>query len=152
MPINFPSSPALNDTYTFNNITWIFNGEAWDIQRTPFDQEVIPLDDLENEFDGVNTRFMPRYQGIQIPAANLLNPYRLLLTINGIIQYIDSPEYVWMSGMPRRGLFVDSEGYLQFSEAVPTGSEFDGRLMAGATTTTRTRVYPFKALDILLGG
>ena len=152
MSINFPSSPILNETYTFGDRTWIWNGEAWDIFKIQFDQEIIPLDDISNEFDGVNTRFLPRYQGTQIPSANLLNPYRLLLTINGIIQYIDSPDYVWISAVPRRGFFVDSEGYLQFSEAVPTGSEFDGRLMAGATTTTRTRVYPFKALDILLGG
>jgi hypothetical protein len=112
-------------------------------------QDIIPLDDLTNEFNGTSNRFVPKYQGSQV---TISNPYRLLLTINGIIQYIDSPDYVWMSGISRRGFFVDNDGQLQFSEAVPAGSEFDARLMPGAVTTTRTRTYPFKALDILLGG
>lgn len=112
-------------------------------------EEIIPLDDLSNLFNGFSNRFIPRYQGSVI---TILNQYRLMLSINGILQYIDSPDYVWISGIPRRGFFVDSDGLLQFSEAVPAGSEFDARLMPGAVTTTRSRVYPFKALDILIGG
>jgi hypothetical protein len=30
MPINFPSSPNLNDQYVFGNYTWQWNGSAWD--------------------------------------------------------------------------------------------------------------------------
>lgn len=125
-------------------------GIDWTSSNVPTaPQDIIPLDDLTNEFNGTNNRFVPKYQGSQV---TISNPYRLLLTINGIIQYIDSPDYVWMSGISRRGFFVDNDGQLQFSEAVPAGSEFDARLMPGAVTTTRTRTYPFKALDILLGG
>lgn len=29
MPINFPDSPALNDTYTYNSNSWKWNGTAW---------------------------------------------------------------------------------------------------------------------------
>jgi hypothetical protein len=29
MALNFPDSPSLNDTYTFNNKTWVWNGTAW---------------------------------------------------------------------------------------------------------------------------
>lgn len=29
MPITFPSTPNLNDTYTFNNKTWSWNGTRW---------------------------------------------------------------------------------------------------------------------------
>jgi hypothetical protein len=111
--------------------------------------DIVPLDDISNYFDGSSTRFVPQYQGTQV---SILNPLALMLSINGIIQYVDFPEYVWMSGIPRRGFFVDSEGQLQFSEPVPAGSEFDGRIMSGNNTTTRTRIYPFKPLDILLGG
>jgi hypothetical protein len=111
--------------------------------------DIVPLDDISNYFDGTETRFVPAYQGTQV---SILNPLSLLLTINGIIQYVNNPEYVWMSGLPQRGFFVDSDGQLQFSEAVPAGSEFDARIMSGNVATTRTRVYPFKPLDILLGG
>lgn len=125
-------------------------GIDWTSSNIPVaPQDIIPLDDISNEFNGSTSRFIPKYQGSQV---TISNPFRLLLTINGIMQYIDSPDYVWMSGMSRRGFFVDYEGQIQFSEAVPAGSEFDARLMPGAVTTTRTRTYPFKALDILLGG
>jgi hypothetical protein len=30
MPLNFPSSPAINDQYTFAGRTWVWNGSAWD--------------------------------------------------------------------------------------------------------------------------
>lgn len=32
MPISFPSSPSLNQTYTVGTKTWIWNGYAWDLQ------------------------------------------------------------------------------------------------------------------------
>ncbi len=124
-------------------------GVDWTSSTVPVVQEIIPLDDISNDFDGANTRFIPNYQGTKV---TINNPFRLLLTINGIMQYIDSPDYVWMSGVPRRGFFVDYEGQIQFSEPVPPGSEFDARLMPGDVNTTRTRTYPFRALDILLGG
>lgn len=30
MPIDFPTSPTLNQTYTFGGRTWSWNGVAWD--------------------------------------------------------------------------------------------------------------------------
>lgn len=30
--LNFPTSPSLNDTYSFGTKTWVWNGEAWDLQ------------------------------------------------------------------------------------------------------------------------
>lgn len=29
MPLDFPSSPSINDPYTFGGKTWIWNGTAW---------------------------------------------------------------------------------------------------------------------------
>lgn len=31
MAINFPNTPALNDTYTFSEKVWTWNGFAWDL-------------------------------------------------------------------------------------------------------------------------
>ena len=30
--INFPTSPTLNQEYTFNNLTWAYNGTAWEVK------------------------------------------------------------------------------------------------------------------------
>jgi hypothetical protein len=32
--LNFPTSPSLNDTYTFGTKTWVWNGAAWQLQSS----------------------------------------------------------------------------------------------------------------------
>jgi hypothetical protein len=32
MALNFPNSPSLNDTYTFNRKTWTWDGTAWKVR------------------------------------------------------------------------------------------------------------------------
>ena len=114
----------------------------------PYLPDIIPLDDLRYEFNGMDSRFMPKFQGEQV-AIN--NPLRLLVTINGIIQTVDFPEYVWQSMLPREGFMVDNDGYIAFSEVVPVGSTFDARLMLGPNVNSIKKGYPFRAVDILLG-
>lgn len=36
MPIDFPSTPALDQTYSFGSRTWKYNGEAWESITTTF--------------------------------------------------------------------------------------------------------------------
>lgn len=114
----------------------------------PYLPDIIPLDDMRYEFDGINSRFMPKFEGQMV---NIYNPLRLLLTINGIIQTVDFPEYVWQSMLPREGFMVDSDGYIAYSEVPPPGSTFDARVMLGPNVNTKKKGYPFKAVDILLG-
>lgn len=33
MPLNFPTNPNNNDTYSLGNRTWKFNGDAWELQQ-----------------------------------------------------------------------------------------------------------------------
>ena len=110
--------------------------------------EVLLLDDISNQFDGMTTRFDATYQG---QGVTITNPFRLLLTVNGIIQMVNTPEYVWGSPMMRQGFFLDSEGFIQFSEIIPPGSVFEGRIFPGSTRSTQTRTYPFKAIDMMMG-
>jgi hypothetical protein len=110
--------------------------------------DIYPVDDISLYFNGIEKRFLPRYQGVQITP---LNGFRLLLTVNGIIQSVDTPEYVWQSMLPRYGFFIDSDGFIAFHEQVAQGSSFDARLLPGSSTTRVTKNYPFKATDILLG-
>jgi len=32
--LNFPTSPSLNDTYSFGTKTWVWNGDAWQLQSS----------------------------------------------------------------------------------------------------------------------
>lgn len=34
MPLQFPSNPSVNDTYTFNGKTWVWNGDGWELQKS----------------------------------------------------------------------------------------------------------------------
>jgi hypothetical protein len=34
MPLNFPTSPSTNDTYSLGNKTWTYNGYAWDLSSS----------------------------------------------------------------------------------------------------------------------
>lgn len=138
--VTIPEPTAPTQPATKNYVDSLLNQESVEIKT---------LDDLSNYFNGYNSRFQPTYQGIPV---TLQNPFNLLLTIDGIIQSVGYPDYVWQSVMPRVGFRIDNDGYIAFPEAIPVGSSFDARILVGSATTTQTKVYPFKAMDIVLGG
>lgn len=110
--------------------------------------QITQIDDISPLFDGLEDRFPLMYQGEPLQVDN---PFRLLITIDGIIQDVFTEEYVWQSPFERNGVFVDSDGYLHFSTIPPAGAVFSGRLMPGQNTTTQTTNYPFRPIDIMLG-
>jgi hypothetical protein len=121
------------------------------IERTYTNErlEIVPLDDVSTNFNGSNSRFIPKVAGSQI---TISNPLRLLVNINGIIQILGNQDNHWLSPIAPDGFYIDSDGYIQFSEPVPQGSTFDARLMPGKTSNTLEKSrYPFRATDILLG-
>ena len=121
---------------------------AGNITATNLQLDIQPLDDLRYKFDGIESRFPLNWQGV---LQAITNPFRLLITLNGIIQNVSLPEYVWGTPFSYDGLILDSDGYMSFSEVPPAGTTFTGMIQAGATTPVTTYSYPFKAMDILLG-
>lgn len=115
----------------------------------PYLPDIIPLDDLRYVFDDVTSRFEPRFQGEKV---NIYNPLRLMINLNGTVQTPSYPEYVWQSMLPLDGFMLDSDGWIAFTQVPPAGSTFDGRVMLGPNVNTIGKAYPFKAMDILLGG
>ncbi len=115
----------------------------------PYLPDIIPLDDLRYTFDGVESRFEPRFQGTKV---DLYNPLRLMINLNGTVQTPSYPDYVWQSMLPLDGFMLDSDGWIAFTQVPPAGSTFDGRVMLGPNVNTIGKAYPFKAMDILLGG
>ena len=148
MTFNFPLSPSVGQTYT-NTIgtkTWIWTGSAW--KNYSLMPDLVPLDNLQYEFDGIESRFYPKNAGI---VQSITNPFRLLLTLNGIIQSVSFPEVVWGTPFSYDGFTIDSDGYIAFSEPPPAGSTFFAKIEIGPTTQVTTNIYPFRAMDILLG-
>lgn len=35
MPLDFPTSPSVNQIYSYNSRSWIWNGSAWDVYSAP---------------------------------------------------------------------------------------------------------------------
>jgi hypothetical protein len=223
--IDFPLSPAINDTYSFGDYSWIWDGNGWksnvnsantgptgptgstgvvtatdplfynastknvilkiqsgggligdnaglriDTSIVPsltssntfagdvtvtgkltasnFDFTITPIDDPSSFFTAGANRFLPRYQGA---ALSITNPFRLLIALDGIIQSVSFPDYVWNSPLKKSGFWVDSKGYIAFYSPVSKSATFDGRIMAGEVKNSTTKIYPFRPMDIILG-
>jgi hypothetical protein len=111
--------------------------------------DIYPLDSLSQLFDGYTSRFKLKFDGVDfIPS----NPYKLFITINGIIQILGNQDQHWLSALPSEGYFLDNDGYIQFGEPIPAGSSFEAKYISGPNTqTVKKSRYPFRATDILLG-
>ena len=110
--------------------------------------QVTQLDDISSLFDGRQNRFPLTYQNLPYPVDN---PFRLLVFMDGIIQSVYTEEYVFQSPLKKHDFFVDSDGYISFSEIPEPGTIFSGRLMAGQETSFQTTNYPYRPIDIMLG-
>ena len=111
--------------------------------------DILPIDDISDEFDGSESRFQLKYDGANFTPTN---PYKLLITINGILQVLGNQSTHWLSPMQSEGYLFDNDGFVQFGEPVPVGSKFEARYMSGPNNqTAKKSLYPFRAVDIHLG-
>jgi hypothetical protein len=153
MAIDFPSPAVNGQTLTVGTTVYTYNAAkgVWNlgtnIQYIDSTNYVItPLDPMV--FDGIENRFYPKSNGI---VQTVLNPYTILLTIDGILQSIGFPEVVWGSPFSFIGFTVDSDGYVAFAAPPAVTSTSSGRILPIPSTQTAATTYPFKATDILLG-
>ena len=111
--------------------------------------QIIPLDDVSLQFDGIENTFVARYEGDKL---DITNPYRVTITLDGIQQKFWEPEYVYMSPLSKYGFMIDYDGNIRFSPIPDPGEDFDARLIPGAPTAEYKRMYPFIPADIIMGG
>ena len=110
--------------------------------------DIIEFDNIASLFDNYRSRFVLSFN---TTTQSVLNPYRLIVVVNGIIQNVSFPDYVSHSPLQKDGFYIDYEGYIVFAEAPPIGSVCNIRLMPGPTTNVASKVYPLKPANILLG-
>ena len=110
--------------------------------------DIIEFDNVSSLFDNYRSRFTLTFNTEIQP---IVNPYRLIVVVNGIIQNVSFPDYVSHSPLQKDGFYIDYEGYIVFAEAPPVGSVCNIRLMSGPTTNAASKVYPLKPANILLG-
>lgn len=111
--------------------------------------QIIPLDDMSYYFDGVEDTFEPRYDAEKV---SVTNPYRVVLTINGLIQSPNFEDYVNLAPpIMQHGFVLTSNGDFRFLSIPQAGDKFDARIMPGALINDRERKYPFGPLEIVMG-
>lgn len=111
--------------------------------------QVIPLDDITYQFDGIENTFVPRYWGDKV---QITNPYRVSLIINGLQKKFWEPDYVNMSPIAKYGFMVDYDGNIRFSPIPQEGEMFDAKILPGSPVSEYKSQYPFNATDIIMGG
>jgi hypothetical protein len=84
--INFPSSPVLNDQYSFEGKTWTFNGDGWVLTSTP---TTLRIDAAFNAANSANTNI--QYALDTANTANI-NAGLALETSNGLAANV---QYAW---------------------------------------------------------
>lgn len=110
--------------------------------------QIIPLDDMSFYFDGVNDTFEPQYDAEKV---TVTNPYRVLVTINGLIQTPNFEDYVNLPPIEPTGFYLNTDGTFTFNPIPQPGDTFDGRIMPGALINEKQRKYPFSALNLMMG-
>jgi hypothetical protein len=167
MAIQFPSNPSPGQSYTYGSRTWTWTGYGWQATTTTQGPQGIQgvqgvqgaasaiaeiqlLDNLQPRFDGQETRFPLTYQGTPV---SVTNSFRLLVSLNGIVQKVQNSTVTWDNPLLLipNSVRVDDSGYIQFATPVPAGSVFEGRVLVGPVSTTLTTTYPFNAADLLIG-
>lgn len=112
--------------------------------------QIIPLDDMSYYFDGVQDTFEPTYDAVKV---SVTNPYRVMMTINGLVQATNFEDYVNLAPpVMQHGFVLTANGDFKFLSIPQAGDKFDARIMPGAQINEKERKYPFDALDIVIGG
>lgn len=112
------------------------------------EEDVAYLDDLGIRFDSNTNTFPVTANGVSVATGN---PFRYQIFMNNVLQKYKSIDYVWQSDLAKPGFTVDAVGNIKFLTVPSIGDVFDGRIMAGASSTLRNTNYPFAAADVLLG-
>jgi len=111
--------------------------------------ESYELDDISFLTDGFKNTFPLTFN---YQSVNITNPFKLLVTVNGIIQSafinnLDDPSLLGLTD----GYTIDYDGNIKFSESLPSATKVVIRVIPGSVTQTKIKYYPLSPSSILLG-
>jgi hypothetical protein len=115
--------------------------------------DIYDYDDVTQYVDGFTNSFQMTYNQT---AVALVSPFAVTVTINGLVQppFDYNANIVWMNHIlfSNKGYTVNpSTGALLFAQAPAFGSQVEVRSIAVVPAAHSIKVYPFNALDILMG-
>lgn len=153
--MNFPNSPALNDTYTLGSKTWKWNGVAWDLQSTALASSHVvaalgytPLNKAGDtitgslNFSGSNLRITGDFTSssrllVQTTSANSNTVFGLIPSGTAV----NSQFHVWgaedITNAPLGAFTINSAQVQIQSTAAGTGTVLPFRLLVGSTEVFR---------------
>lgn len=112
--------------------------------------QIVPLDDMSYYFDGVEDTFTPTYDADPVV---ITNPYKVLMTINGLVQAPNFEDYVNLAPISaQHGFVLTTNGDFRFLSIPQAGDDFDARVMPGAQINDKARKYPFSPVSLVMGG
>jgi len=115
--------------------------------------DIYDFDDISYYVDGFTNTFALTFNQSSVPLAS---PFNIIVAIDGAVQPAFDLGYdlVWGSNVlpASKGYTVDATGNLQFAECPSMGSQIQVRSSVSVSPTPHTKkVYPFQALDIMMG-
>jgi hypothetical protein len=115
--------------------------------------DIYDFDDISYYVDGFTNTFPLTFNQSSVALAS---PFNIIVAIDGAVQpaFDLNYELVWGSNVlpASKGYTVDVNGNLQFAECPSMGSQIQVRSSVSVSPTPHTKkVYPFKALDIMMG-
>jgi len=145
MAFSFPSNPTLNQTYTYNSITWTYNGRGWSRSTFGTSSPVITVTPA-NVSDQANTSTgyfsIPKGSTAERPGTPSTGMVRYNSTLNIVEQY-NGTEWAAVGGVVTPAAVSDqqntSTGYLNLPSG--TTAQRPGTAYAGATRLNTTTNY-----------
>ena len=92
MPIDWPTSPATNDTYSFGGLTWRFDGTGWRLINGPSNPGVT----VQDEGVSLTQRAILNFIGAGVTATDNSGTGATDITISGGGGGGGTSDYIWL--------------------------------------------------------
>ena len=154
MPLNFPTSPAVNEQYTFAGRTWVWNGSAWDSYNPGITGYVSSFNGLTGAVTGVTTSNTNIFTALQTFSNGLVATGATLsgtVAITGLsipTADADAANKAYVDDVASIGVHYHTAVVLASTDAETFASNVTYSNGASGVGATLTKTAPFARLNI----